>query len=151
MNNPETAKCASCGNANEVKVSTGHNNPENKGRKYFTCLGCKQFNWVENGEGQHPSGLKIDYSKTPERKAPGQKEEVDWDEVARGKIRSLLIEAHIQNNGLDYPSQIEVEMVNQWVEIAMTGKLSPKNQKEQLRNGQSQEEDGYFASLAGES
>jgi len=44
----ETKECKECQTLNEVKVSTGHNKPENKGRKYFTCIKCNQFQWVES-------------------------------------------------------------------------------------------------------
>lgn len=67
MDNKQSAKCFNCGNFNEVKVSSGMNKPENKGKQYFNCSNpdCKQFNWVENGVGVSTGGFKkVDYSQS---------------------------------------------------------------------------------------
>lgn len=50
----ETAKC-SCGNINEIKISTGHNKPENKGKKYFNCSACNKFQWFKEDAKQSES------------------------------------------------------------------------------------------------
>jgi len=81
---------------NEVKVSTGHNKPENKGRKYFTCASCQTFQWVDNdGEVTHTSGLKVDYAKTPDRKQPIDKPEdkVDWDAKDRQSMAQTAMKS----------------------------------------------------------
>jgi hypothetical protein len=117
----ETAKCSKCNYINEVKVSSGFKKPENKGRKYFTCVNCQQFNWVDSdGNGQHPSGLTIDYSKTPNRARPSANSR-DYASEARGKIRSLLVQALIQHDGLEPLTQPMVEKLDRYVEYAMNG------------------------------
>ena len=46
----------------------------------------------------------------------------DWDEIARGKIRSLFIEAHITRNGMVPLSGSELITLDSLVELAMSGK-----------------------------
>ena len=92
----ETAKCNKCQNVNEVKVSTGHTKPENKGRKYFTCTNCKQFQWVE-GVSATPTS-PVEALQAPENTNDTYRAEKK--EEARGKVRTLLAEALIQNQGL---------------------------------------------------
>ncbi len=45
--------------------------------------------------------------------------ETDWDEVARGKIRSLFIEAHISKNGMVRLTEGELIVLDELVEVAM--------------------------------
>ena len=53
----------------------------------------------------------------PGREAP------DWDAIAEGKIRSLLLQAHVQKNGLVMPSEEEAKVMNKLVELAMDGEI----------------------------
>ncbi len=105
MNQNETAKCDKCGNSNEVKVSTGHNKPENKGKKYFTCAGCGQFQWVQ--------GMATQEQIT----ATEQK----YDKDAEGKVRHGVSIAVIEKVGGRPTPEIK-EQINEWVEFIMTGK-----------------------------
>jgi hypothetical protein len=101
----ESAKCNSCGNTNEVKVSTGHNKPENKGKKYFTCANCGQFQWVEG-------------MATPEQVAETAK---GYDNEARGKTKCAVICAVIQNGGLEAVKG-KSEEIERIVDYIMGGK-----------------------------
>lgn len=102
--NDETTKCDKCGNMNKVLVSTGHNKPENKGRKYFTCAGCGQFQWVEGTA------------------TPAQVEETvkKYDNEAEGKVRHGVAVAYI-GAGIKLSGESKVEMMD-WTEWIMTGK-----------------------------
>ena len=64
--------CPSCGNINDVLVSSGHSNPANKGKKYFTCKKCKEFYWVENGVAVSPRGAN------PPKRTVAVDEFSDW-------------------------------------------------------------------------
>ncbi len=105
MNQDETAKCDKCGNVNKVLVSTGHNKPENKGKKYFTCAGCGQFQWVEG-------------KATPAQVAATEKA---YDNEAVGKVRHGVSIAVIEKIGGKPTPEIK-EQINEWVEFIMTGK-----------------------------
>lgn len=94
----EKAPCYNCENINEVKISSGHNKPENKGKKYFTCANCDQFQWVESGKGIAPNGFKVDYSKTPNKPAPiaqnqPKEEKVDWDAKDRQSMAQTAMKS----------------------------------------------------------
>lgn len=59
MNPKQTASCVNCSNVNPVLISSGFNNPANKGRKYFTCTNCETFNWIDvDGNSYLPEGAK---------------------------------------------------------------------------------------------
>ena len=87
----ESAKCSSCNNVNEVKVSSGFNKPENKGRRYFTCVGCGQFTWV--------SGDQLVASPTPPVTNPGNLNQVNspdpsvWEEKDKRIAREAAVHA----------------------------------------------------------
>ena len=87
----ETAKCNKCENVNEVKVSTGHTKPENKGRMYFTCTNCKQFQWVE-GVSTTPTS-PVEALQAPENTNDTYRAEKK--EEARGKVRNSIAVAFI--------------------------------------------------------
>jgi|SRR3990167_2470162 len=101
----ETTKCPDCGNVNEVKVSTGHNKPENKGKKYFTCSNCGKFHWVE---GMATPAQVVEVSK-------------GYEDEARGKVRHGVSIAVIEKVGGRPTPEIK-EQINEWVEFIMTGK-----------------------------
>ena len=44
---PEISPCI-CGNICEVKIASGQKKPENKGKKYISCLKCNEFKWIED-------------------------------------------------------------------------------------------------------
>lgn len=105
MNNDETAKCDKCQNVNKVLVSTGHNKPENRGRKYFTCASCGQFQWV--------SGMATQEQITAQEKA--------YDSEAEGKVRHGVSIAVIEKIG-GKPTPEVKEQINEWVSFILTGK-----------------------------
>lgn len=105
MNQDETAKCDKCENVNKVLVSTGHNKPENKGKKYFTCAGCGQFQWVQ--------GIATQAQIT----ATEQK----YDNEADGKVRHGVSIAVISKIG-GRPTQEVKEQINEWVTYILTGR-----------------------------
>jgi hypothetical protein len=138
----EKANCQKCGNVNEVKVSTGHNKPENKGRKYFTCANCAQFQWVEGGNPVHSSGLQVDYSKDPSKRppTPPTDEEMempsdylkdlkntksdanpDWDSIRRQEYRFRGAMELVKNHGLIDLTEEQKTGINKLVEFAMKG------------------------------
>lgn len=51
---------------------------------------------------------------------------VDWDAIAEGKIRSLLLQAHVTRNGLVPLTEMEKVVLKQLVDEAM-GKEDDKN------------------------
>lgn len=61
---------------------------------------------------------------TPKASEPVREpvKETDWDEVARGKIRSLFIQSHIQRNGLIPLSASDLMTLDALVEVAMGNK-----------------------------
>lgn len=105
MKEVEKAKCEGCGNVNEVKVSTGHNKPENKGRKYFTCAGCGKFQWAEG-------------MATAEQVKVAEQ---GYEEEARGKVRHGVSIAVIEKIG-GKPTPEVKEQINEWVEFIMSGR-----------------------------
>lgn len=147
----EKAKCIVCGNVCEVKVSSGHNKPENKGKHYFSCSNCDSFHWVINGVPTRPSNAPLPASTIQNR--PEQEElvsetigmkdtdkrlntgasttttktpykERDYDSENHGKVRSLFVQALISKRGLEPITQGDIDILEGWVEYAFTGKLT---------------------------
>ena len=59
----------------------------------------------------------------PIKPASEQKsDEVDWEGIARGKVRSLFIQARINKSGLSKLTAEEKEALKELEEIAMTGR-----------------------------
>lgn len=80
------------------------------------CFGKSTKQPLEKNTVFHPSALP---KPEPQREPV---KETDWDEIARGKIRSLFIQSHIQAKGLTPLSEPEKFVLDQLVELAMTGK-----------------------------
>lgn len=140
-----TVKCFNCQNVCEVKTSSGHSKPENKGRQYINCINCNRFSWVENGESQSPSGLKVDYSKIPDRKAPeiqvrpqtiidedempsdmfkstSSDEKPDWDAIRRQEYRFRASMEFVKGHGMVELTDGQKAYIKELVDFAMTGK-----------------------------
>lgn len=135
-----TIECPSCGNLNEVLVSSGHSKPENKGKKYFTCAKCKEFYWVTEDGPVSPRGANPPSRSTPvttpptpssdefggwpggEPSKPEYKER-DYDAENRGKIRHGIVCARVERDGLVPLDKIEADIINELTEFVMTGKL----------------------------
>ena len=83
--NTEKANCDICGNINEVKIATGYKNLKNKGKKYFTCVSCGAFQWVD---------------------------EIN-EKTAIPPIEKVKEEENIEPNAIDIPSETLREPINQ--------------------------------------
>lgn len=54
-------------------------------------------------------------------KEPLEQNKTDWDAIARGKVRSLFVQALIQHRGLEAITQADVDQLEGWVDYAMKG------------------------------
>lgn len=112
-----------CGNICEVRVSTGHKNPDNKGREYISCPKCDKFSWAGLTNIATP-----ELPKTPSMKPPGTPTAHparDFESEAEGKCRhAYLLEAFKK----DLPLTKELlDETNRWTQASMTGEyLEPK-------------------------
>ena len=50
-----TIECKSCQNTSEIKVASGFKDPKNKGRKYYKCIKCSFFDWIDKQPNVAPS------------------------------------------------------------------------------------------------
>lgn len=78
-----------------------------------------------NGNWQYCNvPVNPDTQPTPKAPEPTREkvEPTDWDEIARGKIRSLFIQSHIQRNGLVLLSASDLLTLDTLVEVAMGNK-----------------------------
>jgi len=96
-------------------VEFDYNEREKEGKVYNNIVprSVKVLNKQINPTAQHQGeNISSPYART-------SRSDVDWDEIARGKIRSLFIQAHIQKNGLIPISELEKAVLIQLVEFAM--------------------------------
>lgn len=132
--NKKVLQCTVCSTYNEVKASSGRNNPANKGREYFSCIapGCDSFHWVENGVPIRPNGApqgQPEIQSTPQPTPPStpwippvqKADTTDWDVIARGKVRSLLMEALITFQGLEELNDTDKRLLDKYVGYCMEG------------------------------
>ena len=116
-----------CGNSNEVKISSGHNKPENKGKKYISCPACKEFTWVTTDEEKAVVAPTIPVKQEINREPIPQDVPTfkprDYDSENRGKVRHGLIVARTELVGLVPMTRNEFDALTELTEIVMTGKL----------------------------
>lgn len=115
----EKSICIDCGNINEVKISTGYNKPENKGKKYFTCVACGKFNWVGESSNVSP---KMPSPDPGDNLTHEKIDQPDWDAIAKGKVRHGVAVAFIPVVAGSPCTNETKKIMNSWVDWILQGK-----------------------------